>query len=99
MALAAAGFFEDLPRGQVQITEVIGEKDTRKKSGRARSAPHPERYFVIQRKVKSRSENAANSKHVEIGGKNEIVFQLRAKVGVAARGVDAEILSNRSVDG
>ena len=61
MALAAAGFFEDLPRGQVQITEVIGEKDTRKKSGRARSAPHPERYFVIQRKVESRSKNAANT--------------------------------------
>src|SRR5438270_4144903 len=98
MALAAAGLFEYLLPGPVEITEVIGQKDTRKKSRRTRSAAHSKRYFVVQLKVQPQSKDAAYRKDIQVGGKDEIVFQLRAHHGVSARSVDMKILRNRGID-
>ena len=53
----------------------------------------------MQLKVKCRSENATDGKHIHIGGKDEIVFQFRAEVAIPARGVDVEGVGDRGIDG
>src|SRR4030088_1146227 len=99
MALAAARLFEDLPGRPVEITEVIGQKDTRKESGGAGSAAHAEGYFVVELEVESRSKNAANREDIHVGDKDEIVFEVRAEVGIAASRIDVEVLGSRGVNG
>ncbi len=47
MAFAAAGFFEDLLAGPVEIAEVVGEEDSGEQGGGAGSAAHAEGDFVV----------------------------------------------------
>jgi hypothetical protein len=99
MSLAAASLFEDLLGCPVEITEVIGQEDTGKESRGTGSAPHSERYLVVEPEVESRGKNAADGKDIHVGGQDEIVLELRTEVGIAARGVNAKVLGNSGVDG
>jgi hypothetical protein len=98
MALAPASLLEDLLGRPAEITEVIGQKDTRKESRSAGPATHSKGYFVVDSEVESRGKNAADCKDIHVGGENEIAFELRAEVGVAAGGVDVEVFGNRRVN-
>ena len=79
MAFAAAGLFEDLLGGPVEVAEVIGEQDAGEESGGAGSAAHAEGDLVVELEVKARGEDAGVGQDVDVGGEDEVVFEARRR--------------------
>jgi hypothetical protein len=99
VTFAAAGLFEYLLIGPVEITEVVGEQNAGKESGSTGAATHAKRDFVVELKMEAGSENANIGEDVNVGREDEVVFELRAKSCIAAGGVNVEVLSRNGVDG
>ena len=78
---------------------MVGQQDTGEESGGTGSAAHAERDFVVELEVKTRGQDAGVGQHVHVGGEDEVVFEAGAEVGVAAGGVDVEVLRDGGVDG
>jgi hypothetical protein len=99
VTFAAAGLFKYLLGGPVEIAEVVGEQNCGEESGSAGAAAHAEGDLIVKLEMKTGSENANVGEDVDVGGEDQVIFELRAEIGVATASVDVEILSGGGVDG